>query len=76
MSLIEQTLERLALMFTVRDIMTAVPILVTAPSEEMARQTSERHPDYDVIPILKKGSSENSFTGRRTPSQPSALRIC
>lgn len=49
------TLNRLSLTFTVKDIMTGMDQLVTAPDVEAARILLQREDSYDVIPIKKDG---------------------
>jgi len=48
---VAQTLQRLDLGFTVRDIMVPRDRLICAPDAESAPDISARHPDYNVIPI-------------------------
>ncbi len=49
------TLERLALTFTVRDIMVTKEELVSSQDEDEAQKLLDKYPDYDIIPIKKKG---------------------
>jgi hypothetical protein len=48
---LEETLKRLAITFTVRDIMIPVSDLVCAPDESQAVAVSAQYPDFSVIPI-------------------------
>lgn len=49
------TLERIALSFTVKDIMVPVDRLVKAPDELSAKQLLTERTEFDVIPIYKNG---------------------
>ena len=51
----EQTLQRLGLSFTVRDIMVPNESLVSASSNAEAQRASEENPDYNIIPIRDNG---------------------
>ncbi len=52
MPTIEQTLERLAITFVVRDIiMIPSESLVCAANKPEAAKASDGHPDFNVIPI-------------------------
>jgi hypothetical protein len=51
MTVLEQTLRRLGVSFTVRDIMVPKERLVCASAEADAPRISEQYPDYNVIPI-------------------------
>lgn len=61
MQTLEDTLSRLAVAFTVRDIMTPNAALVCATSEMGAGDVSDNHSDYDVIPIKKKATIVGYF---------------
>jgi hypothetical protein len=50
MPLLEETLNRLAITFTVRDIMTPSARLVCAADGAQAVRASDDNPDFDVIP--------------------------
>lgn len=52
---IEQTLKGLALSFAVRDIMRQQEELICALNEDEARELLQEYPDFDVIPIKRKG---------------------
>ena len=52
---VAQSLQRLALGFTVRDIMVPREGLTCAPDAGSAPQISAQHPDYNVIPIERNG---------------------
>ena len=52
---LEQTLQRLGLSFTVRDIMVPKERLVSASANAEAPRISEKYPDYNIIPIQDKG---------------------
>jgi len=58
-SSIEQTLQRLATQFTVRDIMIPVEDLVKAETPETAYHLLERYVDFNLIPV----ETENKITG-------------
>jgi hypothetical protein len=67
---VEETLKRLAIAFTVKDIMTPRAELVCAVGDIQARRVSDSHPDYDVIPIQQGGTLTGYFErkSRRTKS--------
>lgn len=52
---VEAVLDRLALLFTARDIMTPHAQLVCGGTEHEARVLLHQHPEFDVIPILDAG---------------------
>jgi hypothetical protein len=52
---LDNTLERIAMSFTVRDIMIQVDRLVKVPDEASAKQLSRDRAEFDVIPIYKNG---------------------
>jgi hypothetical protein len=52
---LENTLERLALTFTARDIMVPKEKLLCAPDGTSALRVLDENPDFDVIPIKQKG---------------------
>ena len=58
---LEETLKRLAITFTVRDIMIPVSDLVCAPDESQAAAVSAEHPDFSVIPIQHHGKLTGYF---------------
>jgi hypothetical protein len=58
---IEDTLNRLAIAFTVKDIMTTRAELVCAANDVHARTISDKHPDYDVIPIQQQETLTGYF---------------
>jgi hypothetical protein len=60
MPTIEETLERLAVTFVVRDIMIPSESLVCAANPPEAAKASDGHPDFNVIPIRQKGSSQSA----------------
>lgn len=53
---LEQTLQRLGLSFTVRDIMVPKERLVSASAEADAPRISEQNRDYNIIPIQDNGA--------------------
>jgi hypothetical protein len=61
MPTIEDTLERLAVTFVVRDIMIPSSSLVCAANKREAAKTSDGHPDFNVIPIRQKGKLTRYF---------------
>lgn len=71
---IEETLNRLAKAFTVRDIMTPNATLVCAANDIQAGRVSDDYPDFDVIPIQQHGTPTGYFerksgkTKRITPT--------
>jgi hypothetical protein len=71
---IEETLNRLAVAFTVKDIMTPRAGLVCGLNAAQARSVSDKNPDYDVIPIQQEGTLTGYFdrkaerTRRITPT--------
>jgi hypothetical protein len=58
---LEETLKRLAITFTVRDIMIPVSDLVCASDESQAVAVSAEHPDFSVIPIPHHGKLTSYF---------------
>jgi hypothetical protein len=56
MPTLDETLERLATTFTVRDIMIPSSRLVCADNEEQAAVVSDANPDFNVIPIRQDGN--------------------
>lgn len=58
---IEETLNRLATAFTVKDIMTPRTALVCAANDSQATKVSDDNPDYDVIPIRQDGTLTGYF---------------
>lgn len=53
---LEETLQRLAHTFTVSDIMVPIEKLTYASSEAKAGELLELIPDFDVIPIVRRGT--------------------
>jgi hypothetical protein len=53
---IEETLNRLAIAFAVKDIMTPRTGLVCAANDMQAVRVSDDNPDYDVIPVPRQNS--------------------
>ena len=70
MPLHEQTLQRLGLSFTVRDIMISKEHLVSAPAKAEAPAVSERYPDYNIIPILDGGILAEFYERDKKASRP------
>lgn len=68
MPTLDETLERLATTFTVRDIMIPSSRLVCADNEEQAAVVSDANPDFNVIPIRREGKITAYFerTSRTT----------
>ena len=70
----EATLNRLAVAFTVRDVMTPSAGLVCAANDMQAGRVSDNNPDFDVIPIQQNGTLTGYFerksgrTKRITPT--------
>jgi hypothetical protein len=58
---IEETLNRLAVAFTVKDIMTPRAGLVCGANAMQACSVSDKNPDYDVIPIQQEGTLTGYF---------------
>ncbi len=56
MSDLKSTLERLALTFTVRDIIVPKEELVCAGDEASAQELLEENPGFDVIPLVQNGA--------------------
>ncbi len=50
---LDNTLERIALSFTVKDIMVPMDKLTKAPDEKIAQELLDKSLEYDVIPIYK-----------------------
>ena len=59
MPTIEETLKRLAVTFTVRDIMIPATALTCARDEVEAKKVSKQNPDFSVIPLQR----ESKLTG-------------
>lgn len=55
MSQLDETLQRLGMSFTLRDIMVPAERLVCAPAESDAPRISELNQDYNIIPIKDNG---------------------
>jgi hypothetical protein len=74
MPTLEATLNRLAVTFTARDIMTGNLDLVCGANERDAAKKLDANPDFDVIPIQRDGrltgyfQRENRSTKRRKPA--------
>jgi hypothetical protein len=64
MPTLEATLNRLAIAFTVRDIMTANVDLVCAVGDAEAGRVSDDNPDFDVIPVRQDGNLIGYFERR------------
>jgi hypothetical protein len=62
---IEETLNRLATAFTVKDIMTPRTALVCAANDTQATKVSDDNPDYDVIPI-RQGETLTGYFERKS----------
>lgn len=73
MPTIAETLKRLAITFTVRDIMTRGADLVCAADEGKAPMVSANNPEFDVIPI-KSGEIITGYFNR-TSCSPSKLTL-
>jgi hypothetical protein len=67
---LEQTLQRLGLSFTVRDIMVPKGRLVCAPAEADAPGISELNLDYNVIPIQDNGALKAFYERDTKASRP------
>ncbi len=52
---LEETLQRIACTFTIRDIMVPKEKLAYASGEDVARQLLDTYPDFDIIPIERGG---------------------
>jgi hypothetical protein len=74
MSEIDQTLQRLGVSFTVRDIMVPKERLVCVTVEADAPQTSERNPDYNVIPIEDNGALKSLYERDSQKPRPIAIQ--
>jgi hypothetical protein len=61
MPTLESTLNRLAVTFTVHDIMTGNPDLVCGANNRDAASKSDVNPDFDVIPIQRDGKLTGYF---------------
>jgi hypothetical protein len=73
---IEETLNRLAIAFTVKDVMTPRAGLVCAVNDIQAGGVSDSNPDYDVIPIQHNGTLTGYFerkSGRTKRISPTDL---
>jgi hypothetical protein len=73
---VEETLKRLAIAFTVKDIMTQRADLVCAAGHVQASTVSDNHPDYEVIPIQQGGTLTGYFerkSGRTKSITPADL---
>lgn len=53
---LEDTLQRIARTFTVKDIIIPRELLVYAYDVQSARKKLKENPDYDVIPIMQLGA--------------------
>lgn len=73
METLTQTLERLAMTFTAKDIMVPKEELVCAPDEDSARRLLERYPDFDRIPIVENGRIKAYFDRRSGLLRPIVL---
>ena len=73
---IEETLDRLAITFTVKDVMTPRAGLVCGVNSADAGRVSDENPDFDVIPIQKDGTLVGYFernSGRTSRIAPTDL---
>jgi hypothetical protein len=61
MPTLEETLKRLAITFTVKDIMIPSAALVCAGDESEAAKVSNGNPDFNVIPIKREGKLGGYF---------------
>jgi hypothetical protein len=61
MSVLDETLNRLATAFTVRDVMVPGSALVCANDEDQASGVSDANPDFNVIPIRSDGKVTGYF---------------
>jgi hypothetical protein len=66
----EQTLQRLGLSFTVRDIMIPKEHLVSASANAEAPAISKQYPDYNIIPILDEGALVAFYERDKKASRP------
>ncbi|MBW1982951.1 MAG: hypothetical protein JRJ12_17265, partial [Deltaproteobacteria bacterium] len=55
METLTQMLERLAMTFTVKDIMVPRGELICASDKSSALKRLDEHPEFDVIPVIRKG---------------------
>ena len=67
---ISTTLERLSTTFSTRDIMVRENQLISAESEEQARQLLGENPGFDVIPIKEQGEYRAYLYRNREALQP------
>jgi len=67
---LEQTLQRLGLSFTVRDIMVPEERLVSASANAEAPGISEQYPDFNIIPILDEGLLVAFYERDKKASRP------
>jgi hypothetical protein len=61
MPTLKETLKRLAITFTARDIMISRSGLVCARDESEAAKVSKVNPDFSIIPIRRKGRLDGYF---------------
>jgi hypothetical protein len=61
MPTVKETLKRLSITFTARDIMVPHGELVCAGSEIEAEMVSKANPDFSIIPIKRKGKLDGYF---------------
>jgi hypothetical protein len=61
MPTVKETLKRLSITFTARDIMIPRRELVCAGSESQAEIVSKANPDFSIIPIRRKGKVNGYF---------------
>lgn len=71
---LEQTLRRLGLSFTVRDIMILKEDLVCASANAEAPGISEKYPDYNIIPILEEGVLVKLYERDKKASRPMTVQ--
>jgi hypothetical protein len=61
MPTVKETLKRLSISFTTRDIMIPHRELMCAGSESQAEMVSKANPDFSIIPIRRKGKLHGYF---------------
>jgi hypothetical protein len=61
MPTVKETLKRLSISFTARDIMIPYRELMCAGSESQAEMVSQANPDFSIIPIRRKGKLHGYF---------------
>jgi len=73
METLTQTLERLAMTFTVKDIMVPRKRLVCASTNAGAKSKLKEHPDFDSIPIMRKNGAICAYFHRHFNQRRSIL---